>query len=263
MKALKYLTVVLRFMFLLGCQKELSYESISPASGSLKDTLGNCLPVTINGTYFADSTLTDSNFVTVQVRISVPGSYAISTDSANGFSFSGNGTANDTGLQSIKLTGIGKPLVSQITNFSVAFDSSVCNFSVNVETGSSGETAVYTLESTSGNCANSNATGTYQQGTPLNSSNIVSLQVKVDTVGTYFISAGPVNGMAFSVRGTFASTGLQTVTLVGSGTPVAAGNITIPVVAGGSNCSFNVVVAAGDSSNNNPNEKDSAWQFGE
>src|SRR4051794_11320356 len=122
MKAFKYLIAVLGFTFLFSCQKELSFESINAARGSLKDTLGNCLPVAINGRYFADSTLTDSNFVTVQVRVSVSGSYAISTDTSNGFSFSGSGTANDTGLQSIKLTGIGKPLVSQITNFSVAFD---------------------------------------------------------------------------------------------------------------------------------------------
>src|SRR3954447_23434146 len=99
MKALKYLSIVLAGIFLFAaCQKEFSFESGNPASGTLKDTSGNCLPITVNGTYSADSTLTDSNFVIIQVRFTSPGNYTIATDSANGFGFQATGSVKDTGL---------------------------------------------------------------------------------------------------------------------------------------------------------------------
>lgn len=118
-----------------ACQKEFSIESGLPpgsATGSLKDTSGNCLPVAINGRYVKDSMLTDSNYIVVQVNFFTPGSYKISTDSSNGFAFSASGSTKDSGMQYIRLTGTGKPVVAQPTNFIVAFDSSVCVFSINV-----------------------------------------------------------------------------------------------------------------------------------
>ncbi len=136
MKAVKYLAIVLAGIFLsAGCQKEFSIENGLPdgsAAGSLKDESGNCLPVTVNGKYLKDSTLTDSNYIVVQVDFSAPGSYKISTDSSNGFSFQAIGSTKDTGLQIIRLAATGKPVLAQLTNFAVAFDTSVCMFSINV-----------------------------------------------------------------------------------------------------------------------------------
>lgn len=136
MKVLKYLIIVLIGFFLfVSCQKELSFENglpLTAAAGSLKSTSGNCMPVTINGIYIKDSMLTDSNSVVVQVNITTPGSYNISTDTSNGFSFHSSGIATDSGLQSITLKGTGKPALAQQTNFVVAFDTSICLFSINV-----------------------------------------------------------------------------------------------------------------------------------
>jgi hypothetical protein len=136
MKALKYLVIVLSSLFLLiGCAKELSFENGLPltvASGSLKSISGNCMPVTINGKYVRNAALTDSNSVVVQVNFTTPGSYSIFTDTANGFSFQGSGIMADSGLQSITLKGTGTPLSVQTTNFLVAFDTSICTFSINV-----------------------------------------------------------------------------------------------------------------------------------
>ena len=257
MKALKYLSIVLAGIFLFAaCQKEFSFESGNPATGTLKDTSGNCLPITVNGTYSADSSLTDSNFVIIQVRFTSPGNYTIATDSANGFRFQASGSVKDTGLHSIKLTGTGKPNAAQLTNFIVTFDSSSCGFSVSVGSSQTGPAATYTLSGSPNNCSNATVQGDYEQGTPLNSSNTVSIEVNVDTIGTYSISVGPVNGMSFGAQGVFVSTGVQTVTLQAAGTPTTAGTTTVPITAGGSSCSFTVTVNASTLP-----AADSAWQF--
>jgi endonuclease G len=64
--------------------------------------------------------------------------------------------------------------------------------------------------------------GTYTVGTALNSSNIVLIQVMVTKTGTYSILNPTNNGYRFTATGTFTVTGLQTVALQGSGTPLAA-----------------------------------------
>jgi len=136
MKALKYLVIVLGgFLLFVGCQKETSFENGLPlesATGSLKDTSGNCMTITPNGKYIKNAVLTDSNYVVVNVNFSTPGSYSISTDTSNGFSFQGSGIVADSGLQSIILKGTGTPVSLQMTNFAVTFDTSVCMFSINV-----------------------------------------------------------------------------------------------------------------------------------
>ena len=136
MKAVRYLAIVLGGIFLfVACKKELSFENGLPmgsASGTLKSESGNCQPVTVKGSYVKDSVLTDSNYVEVQVNFSATGKYKISTDTSNGFSFLDSGYAFTTGLQSVRLKGTGKPIFVQQTNFSVAFDTSVCMFSINV-----------------------------------------------------------------------------------------------------------------------------------
>lgn len=136
MKALKYLAIVsCAFIAFAACQKELSFENgvpLTSAAGSLKSLSGNCMPITVNGKYVRNLALTDSNSVVVQVNITTPGSYIISTDTANGFSFHGSGVIADSGLQSVTLKGTGTPAAAQPVNFTVSFDSTVCIFSVNV-----------------------------------------------------------------------------------------------------------------------------------
>ena len=144
MKAVKCSAILIMGLFLfIACQKEFSLESIPAgvkAGGSLKDSTGNCLPVVTAGNYISDSTLTDSNYVAVQVNFSSAGSYSIATDTANGFSFQASGIINDSGLQNIILRGTGKPLLAAQTNFSIVFDSSICTFSIVVKAGSTDST---------------------------------------------------------------------------------------------------------------------------
>src|ERR1700733_173339 len=84
----------------LGCQKETSFESSkNKATGSLqKDVTSECLPKTLAGTYVAAKILNDSNFVQVDISVSAIGSYTISTDTINGYSFGTSGNFTTTGI---------------------------------------------------------------------------------------------------------------------------------------------------------------------
>jgi len=89
--------------------------------------------------------------------------------------------------------------------------------------GIAGGTAVYTLTGAGGNCTAPVINGSYITGTSLQSTNNIQLQVAVTTIGTYVVSTNIANGIQFSGAGNFTVTGLQTIKLIGSGTPLSAG----------------------------------------
>ncbi|MCY7421168.1 MAG: hypothetical protein LH478_05415 [Chitinophagaceae bacterium] len=260
MKLIKHLAVLLAgIVIMASCQKEYSIETGSAggrATGTLKDSLGDCQPITLRGIYFVDSTLTDSNYVILQVNVTVPGSYTITTDLQNGYGFRDTGFFLAPGLTRIKLKAVGRPTLPVTSDFTVTFGNSFCIFSVPAISGITAPAAVYTLSGTANNCTNAVVQGTYTLGTALNASNTVSIQVNVTQVGTYVISTSQTNGMIFLGNGTFNATGIQSVTLRGSGTPVKVGANAIPVTAGGTTCAFTVNVVGGSI-----NFADSAWQF--
>jgi hypothetical protein len=85
-----------------------------------------------------------------------------------------------------------------------------------------------------------NVNGVYYVGAPLNSYNTVSLTVLVNSPGGYDIKTKQINGCTFSASGTFSITGYQSVTLKGSGTPVAGGSFSFLISDDQSNCSFTI-----------------------
>jgi hypothetical protein len=264
MKSLKHFAIILAGIFILSaCQKEYSLESGTVgglAEGTLKDSLGDCNPMTLRGLYFADSTVNDSNYVIVQVNITAPGSYKIFTDSQNGYSFRDSGFFAVTGPVNVKLMAVGRPILPITSDFTVTFGSaSFCLFSVPVLNRGTTTTAEFTLSGTATNCSNAVILGNYVAGTALNNSNVVNIEVDVTTPGTYSILTTAQNGMTFSQSGTFTDRGIQTVSLRGSGTPAIAGPTTIPITAGSSSCMFNVDVTPGAPTD--INSADSAWQF--
>ncbi|HUZ57350.1 MAG TPA: hypothetical protein VMU83_01040 [Hanamia sp.] len=105
-----------------------------PVLGKSVGTLGNtadaCTPFTLNGTYQQGIAFNTGNTVQVQVNITTPGSYQISTDSVNGVRFSGSGIFPTPGLQNVTLTGDGTPLNMGLQNFSVTFGTSTCGFPI-------------------------------------------------------------------------------------------------------------------------------------
>jgi hypothetical protein len=98
--------------------------------GVLGDSVGNCKPVVINGTYTEGVAVTGENSVQVQVTVAEPGSYSISTSSVNGIMFSSTGTFNSAGVQNILLNASGTPAVAGEQTFAVRYGNSQCAFKI-------------------------------------------------------------------------------------------------------------------------------------
>jgi hypothetical protein len=118
--------------------KEIAFgtgELLPPASYSI-GTGNACANTVVNGSYLINTPLSSGNYITIQVNVAVPGSYAITTNVLNGYSFNASGNFTNSGLQNINLIGSGTPLSAQTDQFTatVSFGSGTCTFSVNVVT---------------------------------------------------------------------------------------------------------------------------------
>jgi len=98
--------------------------------GVLGDSAGNCKPAVINGIYTEGVAVTGENSVQVQVTVSEPGSYSISTSSVNGIMFSASGTFTSAGVQNILLVASGTPAVAGEQTFAVRYGTSQCAFKI-------------------------------------------------------------------------------------------------------------------------------------
>lgn len=252
MKYLRVSFLLFGFAFLIvSCQKELSYEA-GLGKGTLKKdaTGGDCLPVSVNGNYIKDTLLKPTiNFVDIQISVSEVGSYAIKTDTINGYSFNGAGFFTVQGLNTVRLIGYGKPLVSGFDMFTVKFDTSVCQFSVAVTSaGGGGNTsAVFTLVGSPTSCTGATQSNNFYTTVPTNSSNTVNIKVDVTTAGSYTITTPLVNGVSFSATGSLGVGTNQSITLLANGgTPTATGSFpyTLTTTTPASNCGFNLTVQA-------------------
>jgi hypothetical protein len=205
-----------------------------PAVYTLSGAPGACTVATVNGTYGVNTVLTASNTVIVQVNVATIGSYTISTNAVGGMTFSKSGIFTVTGIQTVTLNGAGTPTIAG--NNTLTVGTGGCTFVVNVI-----GPAVYTFSGAPGACTVATVTGTYTVGSTLGASHTVVVQVNVTTLGAYNIST-IAGGMTFSKSGIFTTTGIQSVTLNGSGTPSTAGTNTFTVGAGG--CTFTISVTA-------------------
>jgi hypothetical protein len=243
-KLLPALLVATICVVFIACQKEVSFEvDGNPAQGSLQEDGGGlCLPKTVNGSYIAGTALNPANnTISIQVDVAQTGSYSIKSDTINGYHFVGTGSFTSTGMQAVTLKGSGTPLVQGNNVFTIFFDSTACDITVQVLPSGSGGPAAFTLAGAGGGCTTPTISGDYIIGTALAAGNTVVLTVNVTTIGTYNLTTTAVQGMTFTGSGTLAATGNQTITLTGSGTPVApAGNVSIAVTAGGGTCNFTI-----------------------
>lgn len=248
MKLIKALTLfLLAGLFVVSCQKEYSEENGGggSATGTLKaDGSGECLPSSVQGIFMAGTALTATNYIDVDVDFTAAGSYLISSNTVNGYSFSGVGIATTTGIQTIRLKATGTPTAAGANTFTVTFGTSQCNIVVDVLAAGTGA-AVLTLDGAPGNCSGANVAGTYATTTATDASNSVTLSVNVTTAGTYNISVPVSNGIIFSGAGVFTATGANTITLAANGTPTAAGTFNHTVTIGSSSCTFSVTATGG------------------
>lgn len=117
-------------LFIVGCSKDLSFETglvySGTASGSLKDSNGNCLNVVVKGQYIVDSSLKDSNYLLIQAEFSTTGKYKIFTDTVNGMWFLDSGFITNTGMQILKVRGYGKPILPVEAEFTVQLAGTFC-----------------------------------------------------------------------------------------------------------------------------------------
>lgn len=132
-KLLLFLFISICIATLFSCRKEYSHEigNITSGEASLWDSIGNCYPITVHGTYYNGVTPgPDTAYVEVQVNVTQTGSYKIETDQQNGFSFADSGTFTTTGLNTIKLKPLGVPIIPTTSTFAISFDSTTCAFVV-------------------------------------------------------------------------------------------------------------------------------------
>lgn len=247
MKLLKFTLVFafLAFFTMVGCQKEVEWDLSGPSAGTLSANASlTCTPASVHGVYIQDTTLTDSNYVLLQINVTTPGTYIVKSDTIDGFSFKDSGSVATTGLHTVKLKGKGKPTSDGVKTFTAKYNTSLCTFDVEVLPAGT-TAATYTLTNTSGACTSPIVGGTYVAGTAVGSSNSLTLSVNVTQLGYYSITS-TVNGVTFSNAGTFTSLGAQTVVLPGFGTPTAAGTFTGTASGGGTiSCTYSLTVGGG------------------
>ena len=221
----------------LSCERELFFEGVS--IGELKkDIAGNCLPVKVNGIYNIDSSLNNENFIEVQVEVTYPGTYNITSDTVNGYFFHQTGNV-DKGISTIHLPASGKPLAPGNDCFAVRYGSGSCDLCIKTY---GPKPATYTLAGAPNNCTSVFGDGNYTAGKPLSASNILKVQAMVVTPGSYSINATTTNNFSFSASGVFTTTGLQDVYLKGIGTPLNAEVSTVIVNGISGNCNAGITV---------------------
>jgi hypothetical protein len=215
---------------------------VGAAAYSLSGSGSTCINASFQGTYTAGVATNASNTMTVEVNVTTVGTYSI-TSTAGGITFSKSGVFAATGIQTVVLTASGTPSAAGTVTFPVVAGSSTCSKDLTVNSGSSA--GVYTLVGNGSACSGAfSVQGTYTQGTALTAANTVTVQVNVTTVGSYSLTTNTANGVSFSASGTFSVTGLQTVVMAGTGTPVASGSIAYTVTGASTTCTFNLTVVA-------------------
>src|ERR1700730_4068461 len=223
----KFPLVFIGFLFFLifSCQKELSFQNGKPSVGALqKDTSGNCLPISVAGTYVAGKILGDTNYVEVGVNVNGAGTYLISTNVINGYSFKATGNFSSAGSFQVKLIASGKPVAAGTNNFIVSYDSGSCTVSVNVRDSiHSTSPATFTFQGAPNACMNAKLIGSFVKDILLDTSAKVNINLVVTIPGTYTISTNTVNGYSFTGSGSVSAAGLHTISLTASGKPINLG----------------------------------------
>jgi hypothetical protein len=215
------------------------------ATFSIGGSPGSCTGAVAGGVYTVGAPLVPGNTLTVQVNVSVIGTYAIGAATNNGFIFSGSGTFLSTGLQNVILNGAGTPVTAGPTSISVTNIASTCLYSINVLPVGGGGPAVYTLDGSPGSCTGFVINGTYTAAIATTATNTITVKVNVTALGSYTITSNTANGISFSKTGTFATLGAQTVILTATGTPTAAGTFNYTATgAASSTCVFSVLCNA-------------------
>jgi len=167
MKSL-FILIIASLFLSSGCKK--SPETPIVLAVYTLGTGGECTGAVASGRFVADTALTAANTITITVDVSVAGPYWITTNTANGISFSETGTFTSTGPQTAVLTGTGTPIRTGTSNFLITPKSGPgdsCTFSITAVKGIPPSyyltclfNGVYRNFSDSAHASNSNIPGT-------------------------------------------------------------------------------------------------------
>jgi hypothetical protein len=117
---------ILSAIFFTSCEREYSFEnggtpggggSTGSAAYTFEGGTGVCANPIIDGIYTVGVAVGATNKVTLNVNVSLAGSYTISTATTNGLIFSASGTFANTGLQTLVLQAAGIPLAAGTFSF--------------------------------------------------------------------------------------------------------------------------------------------------
>lgn len=194
----------------------------TPPPAVFEITALQCDALTVNGTFKQGSYLTSSNYLTVPVTVTQAGTYEVVATTNNGYYFTTKGTFPSSGNYTLILEGLGTPNMGynagedgDLLTISLNSKASTCiNKHVFVENAN----VSYTIE-----CSDTVVHDIYMIGQALTNSHKMTLIVDVQTVGYWSIATNTSNGYSFRGSGTFNTTGVHTIDLLGTGTPVASG----------------------------------------
>ena len=230
-----------------SCKKDYSYEggAAAPVSSTAVYTFigapNVCTAATQSGIFINGTQTNNSNTITIQVNVTVAGTYSITTAVVNGVSFSDTGYLSVGNGQTIILAANGgTPLA--MGNFVYPITNAISNCSFNVSYGTAAATATFTI-----NCAAVQPSGTYQQGIATTAANSITLPVTVATGGSYNITTTN-NGVTFSAAGILPATPVAQTIILRAGfnnVPAVAGTFAYTLNAGGTACAVNISYAAG------------------
>ncbi|WP_264550749.1 hypothetical protein [Flavobacterium sp. N2038] len=186
----------------------------------------DCSKATQAGAYMQNVALNPStNTISLPVNVTATGSTTITTNTINGISFSsGPIVLTKLGADTVVLKGSGTPLsgtTTALTFTGTPGATATCSYNLIIAQ----QPVAYTMT-----CGSITTAGNYVPGVVMDpAANTMTVSVNVTYVGDYDISTDVVNGISFSKKGTFATTGTQSVVLEASGTPTSGGTFTYKV----------------------------------
>lgn len=105
-----------------------------PAVYSFNGAPGACANILVSGSFVKGILLDTFSKISVQLTVTTPGAYQISTNTVNGYSFAAKGNFTSTGLQTLDLFASGTPAVTGVDQFTLNGAASSCSFPVTVLT---------------------------------------------------------------------------------------------------------------------------------
>jgi hypothetical protein len=136
-----------------------------------------------------------------------------------------------------------------------------CTFPITVQDAIQNVPADYSLVQNGSTCSDHHVSGNYQAGHPLDTSHRISILVDVIKAGTFKIKTTESNGIQFSSSGLFTKTGIQTITLNGSGTPIHEETTTLSINGAKNICSVTIAILPVSSFDYFPVTTNSYWSY--